>query len=457
LAEFGTVEDRLPLGENRYLGIPQPVYLTERDRRRHLYVVGQTGTGKTTLLKQMVLADMEAGRGLAVIDPYGDLFEELVALVPATRREDIVILDPADTDYPVGLNMLECADGTERHTVVREMRAIMQRLLEDQYQYHAAEFAGPVFYQHMQMNMLLAMSNVDDPGTLLEFYEIFRHERCWRRWLPLKWRDAQLQRWVEKTLPGLDYTKRYSEGQSWGEYLSSKFDDFVFDPKLRFIFGQKRSTLDLSEIMNTGKILLVNLAKGILTEANARFLGMVLLAKIQAAAMKRVNMLTADRRSFYLYVDEFQSLATENFMLMLSEARKFGLGLVLANQFVSQIKDDRIIQAIFGNVGTLITFRVGHQDAAMLESQFLPYFDRHDLVNLSNWTAVVRTAVGGEVVAPFTLNTVAPDGIPDWETVPVLRAVSQKKYGRRRVIVEKEIARSLELSEVRGQSDTRSA
>ena len=442
-----SAEEKLLLGENRCFGTPQAVNLGELDRRQHMYVVGQTGTGKTSLLKTMILSDIAAGKGLAVIDPHGDLYREIRAQIPRSRWKDVVLLDPTDADFPIGLNLLECRGDDDRHFVAREMRAIMERLMEDQYQYKAAEYTGPVFYQHMQMNMLLAMSNVDDPGTLLEFYEIYHHPSYWKRWLPLRWKDPTLQRWVDVTLAKMDYTRRNSEQTAtWGEYLSSKFDDFVFDPKLRLIFGQKRSTIDMSAIMDEGKILLVNLAKGELAETNARFLGMLLMAKIQAAAMGRVRKKASERRMFYLYVDEFQALATQNFITMLSEARKFGLGLVLANQFFSQIKDPRIMESIVGNVGTTICFRLGREDAEALEPQFLPFFDRYDLANLPNWNACVKTTAGGQVAAPFSLRTVLPRTAPDAQAGQEVKARSRKKYGRSRAVVEAEISKSLCLS-----------
>lgn len=274
-------------------------------------------------------------------------------------------------------------------------------------------------------------------------YEIFQHDDYWKRWLPLRWKEPQLERWTKQNLPNIDYTKRCNDTMIWGEYLSSKFDDFVFDPKLRLIFGQKRSTIDLRRIMDEGKILLVNLAKGELTEANARFLGMVLMAKVMAAAMSRTEVPAQQRRVFYLYVDEFQSLATQSFILLLSEARKFGLGLILANQFVSQIKDERIVHAIFGNVGTLISFRVGQADAHLLEPHFAPFFDHFDLSNLPNWHACVKATVGGQVVTPFTLCTTLLAAPPDPQTASAARTQSQRRCGRPRQQVEGEIRRSL--------------
>lgn len=447
-----------PMGTSLRNGRGRPVCLAETDRRQHVYVVGQTGTGKTTLLRTMVQADMAAGRGVAVIDPHGDLFADLLASVPPHRVEDVVALDPTDVEFPVGLNLLECRNGDEgavpeqeRHFVVREMRAIMERLIEDQYPGHIGEFAGPVFFQHMQMNMLLAMSNPEDPGTLLEFHEILQSKDYWKRWLPLKWSDARLKRWVEMTLPGMDYTRRSSENSAMGEWVSAKFEDFILDPRLRLMFGQKRSTIDLRRVMDEGKILLVNLAKGQLTEANARFLGMVLMAKVQAAAMSRVNTPPEKRRPFYLYVDEFQSLATDNFVLLLSEGRKFGLGVVLANQFVSQLsgghRHGRITDAIFGNVGTIAALRTGRTDAHALEPYFAPAFGADDLANLPNWQACVRTTAAGQVVPPFTLHVSPPggaDGGRDEGTARRVRERSRARYGRPRAEVEREIARSLE-------------
>jgi hypothetical protein len=441
LSKDKTRRNKLFLGENDYLGHVTPVLMENRDRLQHMYVMGQTGTGKTTFLKSMILSDIHAGRGLAVIDPHGDLFEDVLGRIPQSRWNDVVVFDPTDKDYPLGLNMLECKSDGQRHFVVREMRAIMERLMGDQYGSAGKEFSGPVFFQHMQMNMLLAMSDADDPGTLVEFYEIFQHKDYWKRWLPLKWQDPMLVRWVENNLRSVDYTERF-EGATLGEYLSSKFDDFIFDPLLRNIFGQKHS-LDIGAIMDEGKILLVNLAKGALTETNARFLGMLLMAKIQNAAMERGQLPVDERLPFFLYVDEFQNLATRNFSLMLSEARKFGLGLVLANQFISQIDDKAIIQAIFGNVGTQVCFRAGMEDAEMMAPRYTPYFDAYDLSSLPNWTASVITLNRGRIMPPFTLNTVMVKGKSSTDTAWEVKKNSRKRYATPVKEVRRVIARSL--------------
>ncbi|MCS7305727.1 MAG: type IV secretion system DNA-binding domain-containing protein [Thermoguttaceae bacterium] len=429
LAQSQRGSTSLCIGENPYLGKTAPIMLSEPDRLLHLYVLGQTGTGKTTLLKSMILADMHHGKGLAVIDPHGDLFEELLRYIPKGRLKDVVILDPTDVERPVGLNLLECPREDQRYFIARELRMIVERLLRDQFDHASVDYAGPMFYQHLQMNLLLAMSNPEDPGTLLELYEIFQHKNYWKRWLPLRWKDPLLERWVTESLPSMDYTQRDREGVSWGEYLSSKFMDFVFDPKLRGIFGQKHSTIQLRRILDEGKILLVNLAKGQLAEANSRFLGMVLMAKIFAAALERVELPPHQRRTFYLYVDEFQSLATQSLILLLSEARKFGVALILANQFLSQIKDQCIIQSIFGNIGNLICFRLGQEDAKLIEPYFAPYFDLQDLTSLPNWHACARWTVKGQMVPAFTLRTVLPPPPSCPQIAACARDWSRHQYG----------------------------
>jgi hypothetical protein len=432
------------LGINTHMGRKHPVSIPEQDRFLHMYCVGQTGTGKTTLLKTMALHDICQKEGVIIIDPHGDLYKELVGLIPKERWDDVVLLNPTDTDYPIGLNLLESAGEEEKYYVVREMKSIIERLLVDQYQGHGVSMMGPVFFRHVQMNMLLTMSNPDDPGTLVEFAETFNRDDYWRKWLPLRSSDPQLRTWVEKSLKTQSYeTISRDVGIPVGDYFSSKFTDFFLDPKLRLIFGQKRSTIDVGKIMDEGKILLVNLAKGELTEANSRFLGMVLMAKIMAAAMGRIRQPVESRRPCYLYVDEFQNLATSSFSIILSEARKFGLGLILANQFLSQISDVNIINAIFGNVGTQIAFRVGHEDAVKLEAQYFPVFDRHHLVNIPNWEACVKATVRGGIVHPFSLKTSLPPLRYEAGTAAEVAKRSRFRYGVPRAKVEAEIERSL--------------
>lgn len=435
------------IGVNRYQGVVQPVCLPDDDRRRHVYVVGQTGTGKTTLLETMILHDMEAGHGLCVLDPHGDLFQRLLGKIPRHRMDDVIVVDPADTEFPVGINLLECRTPEQRYFVAQEVSEIITRLMEDEYGVQAGSMMGPVFHQHVRMNLLLVMSNPDDPGTLIEFYNIFQEDDFWRRWTPLRWEEPMLKRWTEEVLPFQEYTHVGSDRLSLGDWVASKFTGLVFDPKLRYIFGQKRSTFDLREAMDGGRIVLVNLSKGLLGIPNARFFGMVFLSKLYAAAMERAGIPESQRRDFFVYVDEFHAVATQAFINLLSEGRKFGVNLVLANQFVTQIRDARITEGILSNAGMLVCFRLGLEDAERLEREFLPVFHRFDLLNLPNWVACVRALRQGQRVKPFTLET-EPDRTPSNERVArKVRELSRRRYGRPRAEVEAEIRRSLHSEE----------
>jgi hypothetical protein len=251
-----------------------------------------------------------------------------------------------------------------------------------------------------------------------------------------------LENFVNEVLARTDYVRTGSEGTSFGSYISSKFEGFVTDPMLRNIFGQSRSTINLRQIMDTGQILLVNLSKGRLGEINSRFLGMVMIAKLQAAAMARAAQPIEQRRDFYLYVDEFQNLATPNFGVLLSEARKYRLNLILTNQYVSQV-DAKITSAIAGNVGTTISFRVGPVDAELLEREFLPAFNRYDLMNLPNFHTFVSTLIDGQVSKPFSMRTILDETPVDNEHGQAIWQLSRRKYGRARAKVEHEIAESL--------------
>lgn len=407
----------------------QTVRISPQDRRRHVYAVGQTGTGKSTLLKRMIIDDMRNGEGLCLIDPHGDLFGEVLERVPESRRDDVVILDPTDEEYPIGLNLLETTDSRQRHFVAQELYQIIHTLTVDEFGSYGLSTMGPAFAQQVRMNALLVMSDPDLPGTLMDLYGIFTQPDYWQNWRHAGMSDPQLYRWLE-TLKRIDYLRMGSDNSvSWGQYVGSKLEPLVFDPRLQIILGQRRSSLNLREIMDSGKILLVNLAKGELADANARFLGMALMCRFYSAAMSRIAIPESQRRNFNLYVDEFQSLATETFVTLLSEARKFGVSLVLANQFLSQVENRRIRDAIFGNVGTIVSFRVGHEDAALLEPRFLPLVCKSDLVYQPNWSAYVSMLINGQAAAPFSIATLLPDGPPATERAAAIRAQSRVKYG----------------------------
>lgn len=409
LVELSAAEDsNILLGKNHFFGFEQDVVIPEDTRRQHTYIIGQTGTGKTTLMKTMILSDMKAGNGLAVIDPHGELYRELLEMIPEERKEDVVLFDPSDVEFPIGFNLLEVKEDEEKEYIVKEMRAILNRFLTEYFRISDSDIIGPVFFTHVQNNMLLVASDSDSPGTLIEFYNIFEKMDYWKRWLPLRSSNRWLKNWVENVLPNTDYNKIGYNGLRLGDYYSAKFIDFVNDPRINLIFGQPYSTIDLDEVVRNNKILLVNLSKGLLGEANASLLGMMLMAKLNTVFMNRMKGVTKlkELKPFYLYVDEFQNIATENFSILLAEARKFGLGLILANQYMKQITDHKILNAIIGNVGTMISFRLGVEDAKEMAAQFMPYYDAQAISELPNYQAVFRTNVKGERTLPCNFKTV---------------------------------------------------
>ncbi|ODT03819.1 MAG: hypothetical protein ABS52_07785 [Gemmatimonadetes bacterium SCN 70-22] len=426
-------DDGTPLGVSEEYGVTRPVLLGWPDRLRHLYVVGQTGTGKSTLLLSRILADIAAGAGVCVMDPHGDLYRDILHRIPAERADDVVLIDPTDTEYPVAINPLDCATPEERYFVAELLLDSMLRYLADDFGKEGMTWAGPLFQQHVKMNLLLVMSDPERKvGSLLDFYEIFQHKNYWQRWVPRSTRDTLLMTWIGQVLPAYDYTKVASEGTSMGTYISSKFERLLFNPILRNIFGQRRRTVNFEHLIAERKIVLVNLAKGELGEGNSRFVGMVLLGMLQAAVLARARLAQRDRSAFYLYVDEFHSVATSSFVTLLSEGRKFGIGLTLANQFLSQIKDERIIDAVFGNVGTMVAFRLGPKDAESIERRMIPSFNRHDLVQLPNWHACVSLMYKNTMLAPFSVRTTAIASVTSTDTASRIIAQSRARYARPR-------------------------
>jgi len=415
------------------------VAVSAQDRLRHVWVVGQTGTGKTTLLERMILQDIRAGAGVAVLDPHGDLYRGLLGKIPPERLDDIVLLDPTDTARAAGLNLLEIRDPDARHRVADEVVDMIIRLTLDEYGREAAAFVGPMFVQHATMNLLLVMSNPRRPGTLLDLARVFSEKEAWKDWAPFTLWDPLVSAWVDTVLPRTDYTSTGSDQVSLGGYVASKLRSFAFQPALRRIFGQRRSTLDLGRIMDEGRILLVNLAKGELTEQPSRFLGMVVLAALQAALMGRSRRAAGERRPFHLYVDEFQSIATRGFATLLSEGRKYGVGLVLANQFVTQL-DRRIADAVLGNAGTLVAFRLGPEDAETLSARVLPGIAPPCLTSLPNRHAYVRPLSDGEACEPFAAGTVLDPVRFDPASARRVSATSRRRWTRAASVVDRELA-----------------
>ncbi len=427
----------LYLGKSVFRGVDRPVYVAEDDRRRHMYIIGRTGTGKSELLKSMMLQDVLSGKGLCFIDPHGDAAEEMLELIPANRAEDVIYFDPSDISRPFGLNMLEAYTEQQKHFVVASIIGLMYKLFDP----NKTGIIGPRFEHGVRNAMLTAMSK---PGaTFVEVMRIMTDAEFVRELLPSVQDPVVRRYWTDQIAQTTDFHK--SEVL---DYTVSKFGRFVTNKMMRNIIGQSKSAFNLREVMDKGKILIMNLSKGKIGEDNSNFLGLILVPKILSAAMSRTDMPMEQRKDFYLYVDEFQNFATETFADILSEARKYRLNLTVANQFIGQIGED-LKNAVFGNVGTVVAFRVGVTDANYLQHEFSPTFSEQDLVNVESPHAYIKTIVSGEPVIPFSLDTTKD--MAKWKAMlnptigQAIKELCRLKFGRDMVQVEAEIAQRAKL------------
>lgn len=427
----------LYLGVSKYRGLSRPVYISDDDRRRHMYIIGKTGVGKSEFLKDMALQDIRSGKGLCFIDPHGDAVEDLLQFIPPERAEDVIYFDPADTERPVGLNMLEAKTEEQKHFVASSIINLMYKL----YDPHKTGIIGPRFEHAIRNAMLTVM--VEPGSTFIEVVRVLTDAKFVQELLP-KLTDHVIKRyWTDQIAQTSDFHK--SEVL---DYIVSKFGRFVTDKMMRNIIGQSQSGFNFRDVMDNQKILLINLAKGRIGEENSSFLGLLLVPRILMAAMSRQDMPMADRKDFFLYVDEFQNFATQDFAQILSEARKYRLNLVVANQFVGQI-DEEVKNAIFGNVGTLVSFRVGVQDANFLQHEFAPVFNENDLVNVERFHVFTKTIVANEPQPPFSMDltrdTTELAKYASPELAKHITQLSRLKYGGDKEEVETEIVRRARL------------
>ncbi len=425
------------LGKSIYRGQEKDIYIGLNDRRRHTYIIGKTGTGKSEFLKDMALQDIEAGHGVAVIDPHGDLVEDILQLMPPERAEDVIYFNPSDTDRPLGLNIMEADTEEQKHFVASSIIGLMYKL----YDPHHTGIVGPRFEHAIRNAMLTIMCK---PGsTFIEMVRILTDPKFVEDYLPLV-KDGMVKRyWTDQIANTADFHK--SEVM---DYIVSKFGRFVTNKTMRNIIGQPRSSFDFRKAMDEQKIVLCNLSKGILGEEDAKFLGLILVPKILAAAMSRQNVPMEQRPDFFLYVDEFQNFATEDFASILSEARKYRLNLVVANQFIGQIDED-IKNAVFGNVGTMISFRIGVTDANFLQHEFAPTFSETDLANVEKYHAYVKTIVDNEPVPAFSMSLYkdikAQEARMNPKLAEMIKQLSRLKYGKDKELVEMEINQRAKL------------
>lgn len=428
----------LLLGKNEFRGVTSEVRVKEDDRRRHMYVIGQTGTGKSVFLTNMAIQDIQSGRGVCVVDPHGDLIEAILPHIPKERADDVILFEPFDMERPMGLNMLEYKSEEQKDFAVQEMIAIFYKLFPP-------EMIGPMFEHNMRNVMLTLMADQKNPGTLAEIPRMFTDPEFQRVWVK-KLKDPIVRAFWEKEMAK---TSDFHKSEMLG-YLISKVGRFVENEMMRNIIGQSHSAFDLRKIMDDGKIMLVNLSKGKVGEVNSSLLGLIIVSKIQMAAYSRADIPEEERRDFYLYVDEFQNFATDSFASILAEARKYKLNLIVAHQYVSQL-EEKIRDAVLGNVGTFVSFRVGVEDSELVAKVFEPIFSPMDVINIARFHAYLRLMIDAGMSKPFTMATYPPPPGGLEEIANAVRQLSRLKFGRDKRVVEAEILERSALGE-RGKS-----
>ncbi|MBR2841314.1 TraM recognition domain-containing protein [Candidatus Saccharibacteria bacterium] len=417
------------LGTNEYRGNKKPIFLQEKDRRRHMYVIGQTGMGKSVFLENLAFQDMCDGRGFAFIDPHGDAVEALLQRVPEERIDDVIYFDPADIEHPVGMNMFEYTTEDQKDFIVQEGISMLQSLFDPQNQ----GFFGPRG-QHMFRNAALLLMSDPAGATFIDIPQCFTDPEFVKQKLKYVTDKAVYDYWT-KEFPDSRKSNDSGEVITW---FSSKWGPFIANTIMRNTLGQVKSGFNIREIMDNKKIFLVNLSKGRLGDINANLLGMIFVMKFQQAAMSRQDIPEDQRQDFCLYVDEFQNFATDSFESILSEARKYRLNLIVANQFMTQLTE-KIREALLGNVGTIVCGRIGVTDAELMVKAFTPTFTAEDLTKTPNFAAVTKVMMFDMPSAPFTMSLPPLMGEPNVDLMNSLKIYSATKYAKTRAEVEKEI------------------
>ncbi len=428
-APSGIIPEGVYLGVNNYRGSLTDIYLNKEDRVRHTYVIGQTGTGKTTILKNMIIQDIKNGHGVCFIDPHGSDLEDILANIPKERLDDVIYFDPAYTERPMGLNMLEYDEKypEQKIFVINELLSIFNKLFD------MKTAGGPMFEQYFRNSAGLVMEDPESGSTLLEITRVLSDK---------SFRDLKLSKCknpiIKQFWENAEKTTGESGLQNFIPYLTSKFDVFISNDIMRPVISQQNSVLNFREIMDKKKILLVNLSKGRLGDINSHLIGLLLVGKITMAALSRVDILgRGEVNDFYLYIDEFQNVTTDSITTILSEARKYRLGLIMAHQYIEQL-DNSIRDAVFGNVGNMIIYRISPENAKVFEQQLAPTFTPTDIIKLENFNAYAKILVKGTPQKPFNLQ-IPPPPKGNIEITDKVKQLSYLKYGRPREEIEAEI------------------
>lgn len=440
---IGGSEDKnsLYMGQNIYRGVKTPIYLKHKDRFRHFYVIGQTGTGKSSIFQTMLHQDFKNGEGVAVIDPHGQLIEDLLPHIPRERADDVIYFNPADTERPMGLNLLEAETEEERDLIALDAMNIMIKLFNE-------ETFGPRIQDYFRNGCLTLMEDPDG-SALTDIVRLFTDD-AFQKYKISKVKNPVVRSFWENQMAK---TGAREKGEMI-PYFAAKFGAFITNTLMRNIIGQTKSAFDFTEVMQQKKILLVNLSKGLLGDINSKLLGLILVNKLQTAALRRQKMKDDEREPFFLYIDEFQNYITDSIESILSEARKYKLGLNLAHQYIDQLTDERgsekIKNAVFGNVGTMMCYKIGAQDAEFMAKEMEPVFSDQDLINLDAFKTAIKLSIDTQPSRPFSMEVQKPweeDWLArykkDMTAAEVYKEISRLKYGREKEFVSREIERRI--------------
>ncbi len=424
------------LGYNVFRGMKKEVHMLSEDRTRHHYCIGKSGSGKSVFLSWMARQDIKNGDGLCVIDPHGDLIEELIQFVPKERAKDVIVFNPADMERPMGLNILEAKTPEQQDLVSSQATEIFIKIFGD-------EIFGPRIQHYFRNACLTLMEDEEEGATLIDVPRIFVDDEF------MKYKVSKVKNPVVKSFWEHEYAHTGErERQEMIPYFSAKFGPFITNSIMRNTIGQTKSAFNFRECMDGKKILLINLSKGKIGDLNTQLLGLVIVARLQMAAMSRVDMPEKDRKDFYLYVDEFQSFATDSFCSILSEARKYHLALIMAHQYIKQLErknDTSIRDAVFGNVGTMMSFKVGAEDGEYMAKEYAPVLTEQDVIGIANFKAYIKLNINNTTSRPFSLETIYDMSAANPKIGETVMQYSRLKYGRKKEFVNQEIAARIGL------------
>ncbi len=433
-------EDITILAETNFRNKRTKFGIKKDDKRRHVYIIGKTGGGKTVLEENMAIQDIQKGYGVAIVDPHGEFAERILDFVPSERVNNVVYFNPADADHPIAFNIMEKVDPEFRHLVASGLMGAFKKIW-------AGLWSSRMEY--ILHNTILAL--LEYPGTTLLGVNRMLADKDYRDKVIERITDPSVKSFWTKEFD--KYPDRFREEAV--APIQNKIGQFIASPLIRNIIGQVKSSIDMREIMDKGKILIVNLSKGKVGEDASNLLGALIITKLQLAAMERVNIPEEERKDFYLYVDEFQNFATDAFASILSEARKYRLCLILAHQYIAQLddmtehgKNTKVRDAVFGNVGTIISFRIGAADAEFLEKEFLPEFNADDLVNLDKYSIYLKLMIDGAASKAFSATTLPPFGKVEKSHKDKIIKLSQERYTMPREEVERKIAKWSETVQI---------